>query len=232
MSQSDTATHHLGLIWKALGAKCGLDLASVPESKEPIEKLNSFGTEDPDHEFFEIFRSCRIDPGTTFKMNPGYANFQQIKKREVLGISDSVPVKAPSSGQIFMPLYQELGTDAFYMVRPIASFWIKFSGGFRLFRYHSRLNWLAGVKKINHHPLIFRLHTFVTFILAVEIFHLLGYIKVKEDGPILYMTRREDERNPPSPKEAVQQFATKSYLRSELKKVESEWRIPLSGAIS
>jgi len=229
MKDENTATHHMGLIWKALSVKCRLNPSEVPEAKTKVEKLNSFAPTDPKSEFFEIVYSRKLDPGDKCQMRSGYTNFQSIKKREVLGTVDGVDIKAPASGQIFMPLYQEQGSEAYFIVKPIASFWMRFSRGFRLFKYHKRLNWLAGVKKINRDPLIFRLHTFVTFIFAVQIFHLLGYIKVKEDGPILYMTRREDERNPPTAKEATKQFTEKAYLRSELKQVESDWRIPFSG---
>ena len=224
----NTVTYHKGLIWKALRAKCQLDTSSIPESETSINLLNSFAPIDKEHEFFEISYSYRIKRRANFVMNPGYTNFQLITKNEVLATSDGVDIRAPFTGQIFMPLYQKQGAEGFYMVKPIASFWIRISRRFRLFKYHQRLNWLVGVKKFNSNPLTFKIDQQVTFLWAIEVFHLLGYINVKKDGPILYMTRREDEINPPTSSEAINQFTTKSYLRSELKKIKSEGKIPFS----
>lgn len=228
--EEDTVIHHKGLVWKLLNIKCSLNTSMLTECDSAINKLNRFAPEDKEHEFFEITYSHKIKAGVEFTMSPGYDNFQNINKNEVVAIEDGEAVKLPHGGQIFLPLYQDQGAEGFYIVKPIASFWIRFSRKFRLFRYHHKLHWLAGVKKINSDPLIFRIDLHVTFVWAEEIFHLLGYLNVRQDGRFLYMTRREDERIPPTVEEAIKQFTTKSYLRSELKKIKSDWRIPFSKA--
>ncbi len=226
----DTVIHHKGLIWKLLNIKCSLDTSKFTDCDSAINKLNRFAPEDKEHEFFEITYSHKIKAGVEFTVCPGYDNFQNINKNEVVAIEDGEAVKLPHGGQIFLPLYQDQGAEGFYIVKPIASFWIKLSGKFRLFKYHHKLHWLAGVKKINSNPLIFKIDLHITFLWVEEIFHLLGYIKVKQDGRFLFMTRREDERNPPTVREAIKQFTTKSYLRSELKNIKTDWRIPFSKA--
>lgn len=223
-----TVNNHQGLIWKSLKYKCGLDTSAISGSEAAIENLNKFVSIDEDHEFFEIAYSHKIKRGAKFEMKPGYINFQSIDKGEILAMTDRNQVKAPFTGQIFMPLYQKQGAEGFYMIKPIAAIWIRLSRRFRLFAYHNRLNWLAGVKKINADPLTFKVDTQVTFLWAVEVFHLLGYIKLKQDGPVLYMSRREDEINPPSGSEAIEQFTSKSYLRSELQELKLEWKTPFS----
>jgi len=207
-SNDDTVIHHKGLIWKLLKLLCNLEIDQIPGTVSAIQKLNSFAIKNNQSQFFEITYSHKISEDSQFVMNPGYLNFQPIKKNEELAKTGAQIVKAPISGQLFLPLYQGQGTEGFYIVTPIASFWIRFSRRFRLFKYHQKLNWLAGVKKINSDPLIFKIDLHVTFIWAEEIFHLLGYIKVKQDGRFLYMTRREDERNPPTVREAIKQFTT------------------------
>jgi len=224
----DTIIHHKGLIWKLLKARCALDTSVITDYELAINKLHRFIPINIEHEFLEVAYSYKIKKGVKFMMNPGYVNFQFVKKNEEVATSDWQAVKAPVSGQIFLPLYQDQGGEGFYIVKPIASFWIKFSRKFRLFKYHHKLHWLAGVKKVNSDPLIFKIDLHVTFLWAEDIFHLLGYIKVKQDGRFLYMTRREDERNPPTVREAIKQFTTKSYLRSELKNIKTDWRIPFS----
>lgn len=57
-----------------------------------------------------------INQGDSFKMNPGYRNFQPIKKDEVLASDQHGPVKAKIEGRILMPLYQAQGEDGFFIV--------------------------------------------------------------------------------------------------------------------
>ena len=58
----------------------------------------------------------KIPKGSAFQMNPGYQNFQTIEKGENLAIQDGEPLNAPTSGAIFMPLYQQLGSDGFFVI--------------------------------------------------------------------------------------------------------------------
>lgn len=226
--EEETVNNHMGLVWKALKAKCGLNSDGIQAAHKAIRALNRYAPQDEGHEFYEIIYHYKIPSKVTFKMYPGFINFQPVRKHAPLGSIDGVDLKAPMQGQIFMPLYQKQGAEGFYLIKRIPAFWIKFSKRFRLFKYHNRLHWLLGVKKISSSPLTFRLDQQVTFLWAIEIFHLLGYIMVRQDGPYLFMTRREDERNPPSAREAIEQFTSGAYLRSELKKIKSEWKIPFS----
>lgn len=224
----DTLTNHMGLIWKMLQHKCELDTSLIPESQASIDQLNSFAFQDREHAFYEILHSHKIKAKEKFEMKPGYLNFQDLKKADVIATVNGKNVKAKRNGQIFMPLYQKRGAEGFYIVRKIAPIWISFSRKLRLFKYHDKLDWFPGVKKINQNPLTYKVDEQITFMWALEIFHLFGYIKVRRDGPFLYMTRRENANNPAAGPEAVQRFGTKAYLRSELKKIKSEWRIPFS----
>jgi len=50
-------------------------------------------------------------------MNPGFANFDPIRRGRVLAGKASGPVAAPFSGVLLMPLYQKLGEDGFFIGR-------------------------------------------------------------------------------------------------------------------
>jgi hypothetical protein len=228
IDSEDTITHHLGLIWKTLKFQCGLDTSKIVSSDDAIKKLDAYAVTNKDEHYFEIIYSHKIKKNTEFEMNAGHLNFETIKKKEVLAHSSGKPIKATHSGQIFMPLYQKRGGEGFYIISPIAVFWINFSRKFRLFKYHDKLDWLLGVKKISNDPLTFRIDEQITFAWGVEIFHLLGYIKVRQEGPFLYMTRRENARNPATGEEAVEIFANRSYLRADLKNIKSDWKVPFS----
>lgn len=51
-----------------------------------------------------------------FEMNPGYSNFQRIQKGEHLANYDGDPIYASQDGRIIMPLYQEKGSDGYFIV--------------------------------------------------------------------------------------------------------------------
>ena len=46
----------------------------------------------------------------------GFINFQHIEEGKVLAIDHGEVVKAPVSGNIFMPLYQNQGADGFFII--------------------------------------------------------------------------------------------------------------------
>ena len=226
--QKETIDHHQALVWKIMAAKSGLDIETIPRAGNSVDLLNRYLETDKNRTFYEISYVHKIGKESDFKMNPGYKNFQTIRKNEVLGLEDSLEVKAKMKGLIFMPLYQSKGREGYYIARPIADKWIRISKRLRLFKYHNKLHWLLGVKKVSKKPLTYRVDQQVTFAWALEVFHLLGYIKIRHDGPFLFMTRREDEINPPLAAEAFQQFISRSYLMNEIKEIESDWVIPFT----
>lgn len=141
--------------------------------------------------FFEIDFKYTIKPTAHFAMLPDYQNFQKIKRNDVLAFSDQRPLRAPFSGRIFMPLYQDKGEDGFFIIRNISSFWLQVSKVFRKLKLDILLRILPGVKvsKTDNYTLIVNKKT--AKFLAVEIFHLFGYRKKTLIGNKLYFTRRD-----------------------------------------
>ena len=60
-----------------------------------------------------------VHEGDQFSMKSGYENFTPVQKDEVLAYDKYGPVKAPRSGMIFMPLYQNQGNDGFFIVEKV-----------------------------------------------------------------------------------------------------------------
>ncbi len=56
-----------------------------------------------------------IKPGDAFRMQPGYRNFQRIRKGELLAVDVTGEIRAKSGGRILMPLYQKHGQDGFFL---------------------------------------------------------------------------------------------------------------------
>ena len=60
-----------------------------------------------------------IENNDTFKMLPGFKNFQEIRKGQTLAKSGEHDIKAKENGRILMPLYQKQGEDGFFVVKEI-----------------------------------------------------------------------------------------------------------------
>lgn len=105
--------NHEGMIWLALQNACELNLdllKNYPEAAKMLEnKLKNRKT-------FEIKYRHGINDNDDFKMEPGFGNFQPIKKGELLAHQNGNPVYSDWDAYIFMPLYQSQGNDGFFVV--------------------------------------------------------------------------------------------------------------------
>jgi predicted deacylase len=224
-----TVEYHKALIWKVLSHKCKLEPSEIPEAEELVKSLDKFKPRGLHEEFYEINYLYSYKTGVDFTMNPGYENFQHISAGEELAVCKGRKIKAPRSGLIFMPTYQEQSNEGFYIINPIAPFWIRLSAKLRKIKYHNKLHWLVGVKKVAENPLTYRVDQQITFLWALQIFHLLGYTVIRRDGHFLFMTRRGNEISPPLQSEALEYFTKRLYMREEIRAIVSDWRIPFSG---
>lgn len=109
--------NHEGIIWLALKEACGLDLSEIscyPQCVDKFAKENA-----PEQKTFEIIHRHEIKDGDTFKMEPGYKNFQKIEKDELLAISNGKEIRSTWDAYIFMPLYQSQGNDGFFVIQAV-----------------------------------------------------------------------------------------------------------------
>ena len=90
-----------------------------------------------------------------------------------------------------MPLYQNSGEDGFFIVRKVPLWALKLSSVLRQINFEHALTWLPGVKRDSSQPHALIVNKKVARILAVEIFHLLGYRRKKDDGDTMIFSRRE-----------------------------------------
>ncbi len=66
--------------------------------------------------FTRMIHAHALSEGDQFKMNPGYHNFDFIEKDEIVAHDINGPIASPVSGYILMPLYQEQGSDGFFII--------------------------------------------------------------------------------------------------------------------
>lgn len=129
-----------------------------------------------------------------FRMHPGYANFQPVQRHEHLADDRGGPVRAPADGHILMPLYQGLGDDGFFMTRPVRPLWLAVSARLRRRRLGWAVRLLPGISRDPEHRGTLRIDTRVARLYPMEVFHLLGYRRVRREGRTLYVSRRLHDR--------------------------------------
>jgi len=129
---------------------------------------------------FEVIYRRAIGPGDAFRMLPGLENFRPVKAGEVVARDADGPVPVPMRGRLFLPLYQAQGDDGFFLVRPVRPVWLTVSRMLRRLGVPRLLPLLPGVRRSPRRPDTFVVSRRVARWLVNEIFHLLGYRRVRE----------------------------------------------------
>lgn len=131
-----------------------------------------------------------IAPGDEFRMRNGFRNFQPIRKGELLARDRDGDVAAPESARILMPLYQEKGSDGFFVVREFRPFWLQVSGVLRRAGADRAVHLLPGIRRHPSQPDTLVVNRRVARWYALQILHLLGFRREVEAGDTLVVQRR------------------------------------------
>ena len=140
---------------------------------------------------YEISYGFRVKEGESFKMKPGFVNFQHVKKGQEMAVKNDIPVIASYTGRIFMPRYQNVGEDGFFEIRKVSPFLLRLSVVLRKIYFENMLVLLPGVRweSSKHDALIVDRKTARFF--AKQFFHLLGYRSRRVNKAHLVMKNRE-----------------------------------------
>ena len=132
-----------------------------------------------------------------FRMEQGYSNFKTVGKNQLLARDRNGPVRTPEAGLILLPLYQGQGNDGFFVSREVRPLWLRMSWVLRRLRLHGMMLFLPGVSRSpsSTHGLI--VDTRVARAYPLEIFHLFGYRKLRQNGSCLVVSRRCYDCHPP-----------------------------------
>jgi len=140
----------------------------------------------------EIVYRHNMTPDDHFEMLPGFRHFQPITRGELLAEDVRGPVRAPMSGLLLMPRYQGLGSDGFFITRPVRRSWLSVSAVLRWLRVDRALTWLPGVRRDPTRPRQVLVNPNIARFLVVPIFHLCGYRRLApRDGQIVFARRIE-----------------------------------------
>ncbi len=139
----------------------------------------------------EVRHRHEVRPESGFRMEPGFHSFQRVARGQLLALEVNGPIKAPVSALMLMPRYQGIGSDGFFLVRPVHPIWLALSAWLRRLQAWRWVHWLPGVRR---HPA--RDGSFVVDrrrarVLVAEIFHLLGFRREPATGDETVMTPRD-----------------------------------------
>ena len=187
--------HHEAVIWSATAATGNFRCEDLPELKECRSLLRraSGGLR-----VVEVRYRHSIVPEDRFKMEAGFKNFQPVRRGQLLAKDLGGEIKASETGLILLPLYQALGDDGFFLGREVNSFWLNLSALLRRFKVGNYVHLLPGVCRnpLNENSLI--INTSIARILPLQIFHLLGFRRLRWTDKYLIVGRRAYDLKGPS----------------------------------
>ncbi|RMH15868.1 MAG: aspartoacylase [Acidobacteria bacterium] len=180
-------------IWLALEASGVVDARDRAEVQAAHELLAGEGSGLP--HMVDVHYRHPVEPGDDFRMLPGFVGFQPVHAGMILAYDRNGPVRAPLDGLILMPLYQGQGDDGFFIVRPVRRLWLRLSTLLRRLHLEGYLHWLPGIRRHPEIPDALLVDRRVARVLALQLFHLLGFSRVGPgDGRYLVMRRRAFDR--------------------------------------
>lgn len=182
------------LIWLALVNSGILSSKDIDVKKYESILQNAMNNK---KRIIEIRHRHAITESDKFRMKSGYKNFQLVKKGEILATDKTGDIGAKENSLILMPLYQKQGEDGFFLGREISSVWLLISRILRRLKFGNLMKFLPGIKKskLNDETLI--VNTRVAKVFPLQIFHLLGFRKVRWSDNKLIVTRRKHDLKSP-----------------------------------
>ncbi len=133
-----------------------------------------------------------VTPEDRFQMRPGFRSFQPVPRDMPLADDESGAVVAPETGLLLMPLYQAMGEDGFFITREFSTTWLTVSSLLRKTKLDRVVHLLPGVKRDLIDPHTLYIDGRIARWFALEVFHLLGYRKRRQQGDVLVVTRRRE----------------------------------------
>jgi succinylglutamate desuccinylase len=134
----------------------------------------------------------RHDARTDFEMKPGYRNFQPVRAREGVATEEGKDVPMPRGGRIFLPRYQPVGEDGFFLARRVNPFWLGLSAWLRRTAVP---RWVMHFPGVQRHPSLrnaVQVEGALARRLTRKVFHLLGFRVISPERGRMIMERRRE----------------------------------------
>jgi hypothetical protein len=180
--------HNEGALWAILVAAGCLREGTVARAASVRGVLQRRSAGIPG--ILEVRYRHAITPTDQFVMEPGFANFQPVKRGELLARDRNGEILASENGRILMPLYQNQGADGFFLVREISLHWLRLSALVRRAHLERLLHLLPGITRGPEHPDSLIVDPRAARWLTVNFFHLFGFRSQRYAGEKIVVTRR------------------------------------------
>jgi predicted deacylase len=179
--------HHEAVIWNAIVATGNFlreDLAEFDHCRSLLKRAGG------GRRVVEVRHRHAIVPEDGFQMEPGFRNFQPVRRGQVLARDRTGEITARETGLILLPLYQTLGDDGFFLGREVKQFWLSFSALLRKLKVGHYVHLLPGVRRDPLNENFSIINTRIARILPLQIFHLLGFRRRRWIDKHLVVSRR------------------------------------------
>lgn len=191
---ASTIDTHEALVWSALYNSGILE----SDDGEDLRRWNDVLRRATRHpRIFEVRYRHAITPSDGFEMDPGFNNFDTVRKGQLLAKDVRGEVRSLESGVILMPLYQKLGEDGFFLGREVAPFWIWLSAVLRRAKAYRLMPILPGVRRSRTDPETLEIDTRIARFFPLQIFHLLGFRRRRWNRDELVVSRRKFDTSSP-----------------------------------
>ena len=196
--QHDAASsvdNHEAVIWIATVAAGNLRREDVPELDSCRSLLARAAG---GRRVVEVRHRHAISADDNFKMEPGYTNFQPVRRGQTLARDCGGEIAACETGLVLLPLYQTLGDDGFFLGREVKRFWLSLSAWLRRLKIGDYVHLLPGVRRDPQDENFLTVDTRIARLLPLQVFHLLGFRRRRWTGRHLVVSRRAyDLEGPP-----------------------------------
>ncbi|MCB9916756.1 MAG: succinylglutamate desuccinylase/aspartoacylase family protein [Planctomycetes bacterium] len=183
-----TQAHHVAAVWLTLLACGALTRAELPEAAEYHALLRRAARGLPG--VVEMRYRHHVEPADEFEMRPGFTNFDAVRAGQVLARDARGEIACPEDGFVLLPLYQGQGQDGFFVGREVRRVWLRLSRVVRAARLDRLAPLLPGIRRVRGERGTLEVDRHVARWWVVEIFHLLGFRRVRPAGGALRFTRR------------------------------------------
>lgn len=139
-----TVENHAAAIWIALVCAGLIERKDLPELERFEARLAQAAAGLP--RAVEIVYRHAIRPEDEFRMDPGFFNFQPVRRGQRLATDREGELESPSGGRMLMPLYQGQGEDGFFIAQDLGNARLQLSAALRKFKVDGLLSYLPGVQ--------------------------------------------------------------------------------------
>lgn len=142
-------------------------------------------------EFYEVIHRHQVAKDEKFTMRDGFDSFRNVNKGTILAKHDNKEIKVEEDAILFMPLYQDLGEDGFFLIRKIPNWALKLSAFLRTLKMDGLLARLPGISWKDKSKGSLLVNNGIANLLTKPLFHLFGYRNRVIDKDHIVMHNRE-----------------------------------------